>query len=133
MIKSTDESLSTIDFVRIDSVICKADIFKCGAAPTFIRTDNKTMLIEAQSTPVGILESVDMTRTTLSLAPGDIILSVSDGVSGDRSGWISAELKSWEGESASELAKHILQCASDRNIGKRSDDMTVIASIITQK
>lgn len=133
MIKSTDESLSTIDFVRIDSVLCKADIFKCGAAPTFILTDNKTMLIEAQSTPVGILESVDMTRTTLSLAPGDIILSVSDGVSGERSGWISAELKSWEGDSASELAKHILQCAADRNIGKRADDMTVIASIITQK
>lgn len=133
MIKSTDESLSTIDFVRIDSVLCKADIFKCGAAPTFILTDNKTMLLEAESTPVGILESVDMTRTTLNLTPGDIILTVSDGVSGERFGWISAELKSFDGDSASQLAKHILQCAADRNIGKRSDDMTVIASIITEK
>ena len=133
MIKSTDESLSTIDFVRIDSVLCKADIFKCGAAPTFILADNKTMLLEAESTPVGILESVDMTRTTLNLTPGDIILTVSDGVSGERFGWISAELKSFDGDSASQLAKHILQCAADRNIGKRSDDMTVIASIITEK
>ena len=96
-------------------------------------TDNKPLLIEAESTPVGVLDSVDMTRTTLALAPGDIILSVADGVSGERFGWISAELKSWEGDSASQLAKHILQCAADRNIGKRSDDMTVIASIITKK
>lgn len=131
MIKSTDESLSTVDLLRIDPVLGTAEFFKCGAAPSFILRSGKASVLEPESAPIGILDSVNMSSSSMHISPGDIILSVSDGICADRFGWIAAELKSFKGDSANELSKHILQCACDRMIGKRADDMTVIAAIIT--
>lgn len=133
MMKSTDESLSTVDLLRIDPILCTAEIFKCGAAPSFILKNGKPQILEPESAPIGILDNVNMSSSALSVSPGDIILSVSDGVCADRCGWIASELKSFRTESASELSKHILQCALDRMIGKRADDMTVVAVMITDE
>lgn len=133
MIKSTDESLSTVDLLRIDPILCTAEIFKCGAAPSFILKNKKPQILEPESAPIGILDSVNMSSSSFNVSPGDIILCVSDGVCADRCAWIASELKSFVGGSASELSKHILQCALDRMIGKRADDMTVVAVMITDE
>lgn len=133
IIKSTDESFSTIDFLRLDPVLKTAEIFKCGAAPSFVLKKKKASVIETESTPIGILDNVNMSATAFDVEAGDIIIVASDGVSSDRFGWIGNELKLWKGDNASALAKHILQCAADRKIGKRSDDMTVIAVCVAEK
>ncbi len=133
MIKSTDESFSTIDFLRLDPVLKTAEIFKCGAAPSFILKKKKVSVIETESTPIGILDNVNMSVSRFDIAPGDIILIASDGVSGDRFNWICGELKDINSSSASYIAKHILQCALDRQIGRRTDDMTVIAVCAAEK
>lgn len=133
MIKSTDESFSTIDFLRLDPVLKKAEVFKCGAAPTFILKKKKVLVIETESTPIGILDNVNMSVSTFDIDAGDVIIIASDGVSSDRFGWIGNELKSCSKESSARLARHILQCAADRKIGKRSDDMTVIAVCVADK
>ena len=133
MIKSTDESFSTIDFLRLDPVLKTAKIFKCGAAPSFILKKKTVSVAETESTPIGILDNVNMSVSSFDIEAGDIILIASDGVSAERFGWISSELKSWKGGNAGALAKHILQCAADRKIGKRSDDMTVIAVCVADK
>ncbi len=133
IIKSTDESFSTVDFLRLDPILKTAEIFKCGAAPSFILKKKNVSVIETESTPIGILDSVNMSASKFEVEAGDVVLIVSDGVSADRFGWISNELKSWNGSEAAPLAKHILQCAADRKIGKRSDDMTVIAVCVADK
>lgn len=133
MIKSTDESFSTIDFLRLDPVLKTAEIFKCGAAPSFILKKKKVSVIETESTPIGILDNVNMSVSKFDVAAGDIILIASDGVSGDRFSWICGELKNLSGRDASYIAKHILQCALDRKIGRRTDDMTVIAVCAAEK
>lgn len=133
IIKSTDESFSTIDFLRLDPILKTAEIFKCGAAPSFVLKKKKAVVIETESTPIGILDNVNMSATSFEIEAGDKIIIASDGVSSDRFGWIGNELKSWKGTNAGALAKHILQCAADRKIGKRSDDMTVIAICVAEK
>lgn len=133
MMKSTDESFSTVDFLRLDPVLKIAQVFKCGAAPTFILKKRKASVIETESTPIGILDNVNMSESTFDIEAGDMIILASDGVSGDRFNWIFNELKLWNNLNASALAKHILQCSIDRKIGKRTDDMTVIAVCVAEK
>lgn len=130
LMKSTDESLSTVDMVIADPITAKLQIFKCGAAPSFILKNGKVSVLEADSTPIGILDKVDMATSETEVSAGDVFLLVSDGVAGDSWGWISAELSNFCAESPSSIAKHILQCACDRYLGKRADDMTVIAIMV---
>ncbi|MBQ8227386.1 MAG: SpoIIE family protein phosphatase [Clostridia bacterium] len=127
LMKSTDESLATVDLIIADPVAANLTIYKCGAAPSFILKNGKVSVLEAESAPIGILDKVDMAKSEISISKGDIYLTVSDGITGDSWGWISAELKTYAAQSPTDLAKHILQCACDRMIGKRADDMTVIA------
>lgn len=130
LMKSTDESLATVDLIIADPILSSVKIYKCGAAPTFILRSGKPFVLEAESAPIGILDKVDLASSEFSVTKGDIILTVSDGITGDNWGWISAELKSRSTDSPTALAKHILQCACDRKLGKRADDMTVIAIIV---
>ncbi|MBQ8782610.1 MAG: SpoIIE family protein phosphatase [Clostridia bacterium] len=127
LMKSTDESLSTVDLVIADPISANLQIFKCGAAPSFILKSGKVSVLEAESAPIGILDKVDMAKSEIAVSKGDIYLTVSDGITGDSWGWISGELKAYQAESPADLAKHILTCACDRKLGKRADDMTVIA------
>lgn len=133
LMKSTDESLATVDLIIADPVLSTVKFYKCGAAPTFILQKGKTFVIEAESVPIGILDTVDLAESEISVEKGDIILTVSDGVAGENWGWISSELKHYRGENPAVLARHILQCAGDRHLGKRADDMTVIAVMVDER
>ncbi len=130
LMKSTDESLATVDLIIADPILSTVKIHKCGAAPTFILQNGKPFVLEAESAPIGILDKVDLATSEISVSKGDIILTVSDGITGDNWGWISAEIKNRRDDTPTALAKHILQCALDRRLGKRADDMTVIALIV---
>ena len=130
LMKSTDESLATVDLFIADPVNSTLEIYKCGAAPSFILRNGRASILEAESAPMGILDKVDMARSEISVSKGDIYLTVSDGITGENWGWISAELRTFPAESPAHLAKHILQCACDRMLGKRADDMTVIALMV---
>lgn len=130
LMKSTDESLATVDLLIADPILSTIKIYKCGAAPSFILKNGKTSILEAESAPMGILDNVDMVQSEISVSPGDIFLLVSDGVAQEHWGWIPGEMKSFRQESPTVIAKHILQCAVDRAMGKRPDDMTVIAVVV---
>lgn len=129
LMKSTDESLATVDLFIADPVTAKLQIFKCGAAPSFILHGSRVSVLEAESTPIGILDKVDMAKSEITLSKGDIYLTVSDGIAAESWGWISSELKACKAVAPTDLAKHILRCACDRMLGKRADDMTVIVLV----
>lgn len=131
LIKSTDESLSTLDAVCIDLYTGKTDFMKAGAAATFIRHKNSVAELEDTSLPIGILKDISFSGSTASLSKGDIILMVSDGILGDCNNWIQHELKAWNAENPpDELAEFIVNSACERKIGKHLDDMTAIAVYI---
>ncbi len=131
LMKSVDESLATIDLVIADPILSTVKIYKCGSAPTFILRQGKASVLEAESTPIGILENVDMASSEFPVEVGDIILTVSDGITGDNQNWILNEIKARKFDNPSALAKHILQCALDRKTPKYPDDMTVIALYVS--
>lgn len=128
LVKSSDESLATLDVVCIDLYTGRTDFMKAGAAATFIRHKDSVAQLEQASLPIGILRDISFSKATASLQKGDIILMVSDGILGDCNNWIQHELKQWNTEkSPDDLARFILNCACERKIGKHLDDMTAIA------
>ena len=128
LVKSSDESLATLDVVCIDLYTGKTDFMKAGAAATFIRHKDSVAQLEQASLPLGILKDIGFSKATATLSRGDIILMVSDGILGDCNNWIQHELKVWDTEkSPDDLAEFIVNSACERKIGKHLDDMTAIA------
>ncbi len=128
LIKSSDESLATLDVVCVDLYNGRTDFMKAGAAATFIRHKDTVASLEQASLPIGILRDIQFTKATAKLGNGDIILMVSDGILGDCNGWIQHELKAWDtSNSAESFAKYIVNSACERKLGKTKDDMTAIA------
>lgn len=131
LVKSTDESLATLDVVCIDLYTGKTDFMKAGAAATFIRHKDTVAQLEQASLPVGILKDISFSKATASLVKGDIILMVSDGILGECNNWIQHELKVWDtNNSPDDLARFIINSACERKIGRHIDDMTAIAVYI---
>ena len=130
LFKSTDESLATVDISVIDLFSGKTELLKAGAAPTLVRRSGRTGKAQSSSLPVGILRQVGFDKAVIRLKKGDILLMMSDGVTGDGTEWICAELESWGDGTAKELSEHIALCAKRRREDNHEDDITVLAAII---
>lgn len=129
LVKSGEESLSTIDVSSIDLYNGHATFYKAGAAPTFVRKGGKAGYVQSTSLPAGILRGVDFEKSAITLHDHDIVVMVSDGVVNNGTDWIKAELESFKG-TAQELSERILRIAKERGIEDRSDDMTVICACL---
>lgn len=131
LVKSSDESLATLDVVCVDLYTGRTDFMKAGAAATFIRHRGQVAQLEQASLPMGILRDISFSKAAASLERGDIILMVSDGILGECNGWIQQELKLWQTENpAQRLAEYVVESACERKITKHRDDMTAIAIYI---
>jgi stage II sporulation protein E len=127
LVKAPDESLATIDILRLDLYTGRAEVLKAGAAPTFILKGNSVQKLESDSLPVGILKGVGFDRMDCKLSSGDLVLVVSDGVTATGTDWIEAELEMNARKSSREIAGRIASEARRRRIDGHSDDVTVAA------
>ena len=132
IMKSTDESISTVDAVSINLYTATADFYKSGAAISFIRSGNEIRVIKEESLPLGIIRNTNPAHKQITLSPGDIVLLVSDGVTGEDCGWINDELLSWSTNSMEDLAGHICSLASLRSDEASRDDITAVALKISK-
>ena len=132
IMKSTDESISTVDAVSINLYTATADFYKSGAAISFIRSGTDVCIIKEESLPLGIIRGVSPAHRQVRLSPGDIILLVSDGVTTEDCGWINDELLSWSTNSMEDLAGHICSLAALRSDESSRDDITVAALKISK-
>ncbi len=130
LFKSTDESLATLDIASIDLFNGKTELYKAGAAPTFIRRSGRAGRAESSSLPAGILRDIRFDKATVKCKPGDIVVLVSDGVLADGSDWLREELEHWENGTAQQLAEKLCKGALRRRNGERTDDITVITAIL---
>ena len=90
LVKSGEESLSTVDIAAVNLYTGQAHFYKAGAAPTFIRRGNRTGMVESTSLPAGILTAVEFEKSSVQLRDGDLIVMVSDGATACGSEWIGA-------------------------------------------
>lgn len=127
IMKSTDESISTVDAVSINLYTATADFYKSGAAISFIRSSNEIFIVKQESLPLGIIRNINPAHSAVKLTAGDIILLVSDGVTSEDCGWINDELLSWSTNNMEDLATHICSLAQLRSDEATKDDITAVA------
>lgn len=127
IMKSTDESMATMDGLSVNLYTGTAEFYKAGAAISFIRSDREIMIVEENSLPLGILREVHFKKSVFTLKAGDIVLLVSDGITAEDCGWINDELLSWSTNNMEDLACHIVELAALRQDKFTADDLTAVA------
>lgn len=127
IMKSTDETISTVDALQINPYTCRAAFYKAGGAVSFIRQDDRVTIIEKPSLPLGIIRNTSFAYEEKQLKRGDIILLVSDGVTSQDYSWINDELLAWSKSDMQSLSAHIASLARLKSEKATRDDITVVA------
>lgn len=127
IIKSSDESLSTADVLKINICTGIASFFKAGAAPSYIRQGEEIICISRPSLPAGIIRSIDFSTEEYRLSSGNIVLMLSDGAVHNSDEWLKEELLAWSTPDMNALACHIASLAVNRTDKEQRDDITVAA------
>lgn len=127
MVKSEDESLSTVDLAQLDLHSGALTLKKAGAAMTFVKHGGHVSRREQRSLPAGILNSIRFATEEMKLNAGDMVVMVSDGVITGDEKWLEKLIKSWNKGSAQELAQAVVQEAIRRRESMPDDDITAVA------
>lgn len=131
MVKSEDESLSTLDLTGVDLYTGRVTLKKAGAPATFVRKNGRVMVREMPSLPVGILNGVKFSSDAVNLSSGDMVVMVSDGVITGDEKWLEKLIRSWNEGSTQELARAVVDEAIKRRGNSPDDDITALAIRIT--
>lgn len=128
MVKSEDESLSTVDLVKLDLFSGKAVLNKAGAPFTYIRKNGRLLKKNAKSLPVGILGDVKFAKDSVKLSGGDVIVMVSDGATLKDEKWLEDIIRNFkESDTCADLAKAVVNEAIKRRNDGHDDDITAVA------
>jgi stage II sporulation protein E len=130
MVKSSDESLATLDIFKFDLFTGSASFIKMGASVTFVKKGDKVMKIKAETLPAGIFPGTDFREIPLDLDDGDIVLMVSDGATDIGDSWIKDEIS--YRDYTDNLAKHIVGSAKLKRSYENDDDITAISVSISK-
>ncbi len=132
MIKSEDESLSTIDVTSVDLYTGSVTFRKAGAPLTFIRKGGRVVTREMPSLPAGILNGIKFSSDTVNLTTGDMVVMVSDGVVTGDEKWLENLIRTWNKGSTQDLARAVVDEAIKRRKESNDDDITALAIKITE-
>lgn len=126
-VKSTEESLSTIDIARIDLYTGQVEFYKAGSAASFVKLDQAVGKVETSSLPVGILTGIEFDKQSYLLHTDDLVVLVSDGVLCGEETRLKQLIMRNHQLPAAELAQQICQTAG-KMCGEHPDDMTVMVA-----
>lgn len=127
MVKSEDESLSTLDVASVDLFTGRVTVRKAGAPMTFVKKSGRVSRREMPSLPAGILNGIKFSTDSFKLTTGDMVVMVSDGVLTGDDRWLESLIKSWDKGSTQELARAVVEEAVRRRSGGYDDDITALA------
>ncbi len=127
LLRSTDESLTTLDALSLNLLTGEAKFIKAGAPTTFLLRGNEVQKISFETLPIGILNEVSFSEKIYNLRDGDIILMVSDGATDIGSEFIIDILKSKIYSSAQELSKMVVNEAINLRKDTHDDDISAVA------
>ena len=116
---------TTVDLLQLDLFTGEGELFKLGAAPTYIKKSGEVQRLSGKSLPAGLAEGepAALDRFSLRLAPGDCVLMISDGVCpGPEDAWLRGRLAQFDGTSPKDLARELV--TQDRK--DATDDRTAL-------
>lgn len=125
MIKSVDETLSTLDILKIDleSGLCR--FYKAGAAASIIKKADKTLAVEKSSLPLGILRETEFEKSEITLTSGDYIFIMSDGASVIPHVCFKDIIRDNHRAGVARLADTVVNTALELSPSGKHDDITV--------
>lgn len=128
LVKSSEESLATLDCASIDLFTGKCEFFKAGAPASYIMKRNSLTKCELSSMPAGILRGIEFAKRTTVLAVGDEIIMMSDGITDIGGEWLEQFLRYDDSDNPNDKAKAILDFAVKNSDERHRDDMSVIVA-----
>ena len=126
MIKSEDETLSTLDAAVFDLYSGSVSLKKAGAAPTYLKRGRRVSKVEMGALPLGILSDVKIRGTDLRLSKGDCVVMCSDGLCALKDSQIESVLKKSDNMSLEQIANRLGTYAFETMSEGESDDITVL-------
>lgn len=135
MTENKSETFATLDLAVIDKETHKAQIFKMGAASTFVKHDGKVSMLKRPALPVGIVDGVKLEYIDVRLKRGDLLIMVSDGVTDcDRKDpecrWLRQRLCEIGTKDPETVAELIVNKAAEKYGVRERDDLTVMVAAI---
>lgn len=122
LIKSREESLATLDILKLDLYTGKAVIYKAGATVSLIKRKGKVSEIKRSAMPVGILREAQFGSLSGTLYKGDTIVLMSDGAADFALPEIKNELL--KSTDTDDLPERLCTAAKSK-MTEKSDDITV--------
>ncbi len=122
LVKSREESLATLDILKINLYNGQSVIYKAGATVSLLYRKGKVSEIKKSAMPIGILRQAEFATIRGRLKDGDVIVMMSDGAADSSLEEIKAYITG-NGYS-DDLPQKLCAIARGRNIS-RGDDITV--------
>ena len=122
LVKSRDESLATLDILKINLYNGQSVIYKAGATVSLLYRKGKVSEIKKSAMPIGILRQAEFATVRGGLKEDDVIIMMSDGAADGNLEEIKAYIK--QNEFSYDLPEKLCAIAKSRNV-TRHDDITV--------
>lgn len=135
MLRNMEEGgFATLDLLKLDLFSGDGVFYKCGAAPSYIRSAQKVKCVSGKVFPPGtgiLLSAVEASEVPYE--EGEVIVMLSDGAYvPELDSWIRQELLAYENGAPKDLALRIAGTASQKNM--ENDDATaVVIEILPSK
>lgn len=139
VLKTNEESFSTMDITLIDTYTGVAEFLKAGAATSFILREDEVITIRSASFPIGILREVDLEVQKMQLKHGDIIVMVTDGILAMHNDVLGKEdtfkhfIREVGGGEPKYMAEYLMQKSCDLLGVSNEDDMTIVVAKVWKK
>lgn len=123
---------TTVDLLQLDLFTGEGELYKLGAAPTYIKKGGDIQRLTGKSLPAGLAEGElsALDHFSLRLSPGDCVLMASDGVA-DRldDGWLRERFARFDGQSPKDLARELVT----HHLEGATDDRTALVVRIDRR
>ena len=123
---------TTVDLLQLDLFTGEGELYKLGAAPTYIKKGRDVQRLSGKSLPAGLAEgeAAALDQFSLRLSPGDCVLMASDGVA-DRldDAWLRERFAAFDGESPKDLARELVT----HDLKSATDDRTALVMRIDRR
>ena len=120
------EGFTTVDLLTLSLKSGEGELYKYGAAPSYIKRGSRVRRVSCSCLPAGLAESMLPPETThVRLESGSFFIMVTDGVADCTDDqWLQSLLAGWEGENPQLLVSAILADSYDHK--GTSDDAGVL-------
>ncbi|WP_371376607.1 stage II sporulation protein E [Sporomusa aerivorans] len=138
MIKMPGDSFATVDMAVVDTYTGETEFLKVGSVPSYVKRVREVATINPAAPPLGILENIEIEPVRRLLAPGDIVVMVSDGIvdaarGTEKENWVANFLRRTGSERPQDIADRLLKQAIELSGGFTKDDMAVLVAKVVER